>query len=458
VSGQRLDRSWWDSPTLRPVLARRDIGGLYRWLQRHGWSQTQIGAATCQSQGEVSEILAGRQVRAYDVLARIADAFEIPRGLMGLAYGLTDGEQAIQDVDEDDPAQRRGFLGAVASVSVGAMTEQARRWLPAPVHAVAPVPEHIGHSDVEQVWSTTAELRRLDQRYGGGAAVDAARGLYGWAHGMLHSTADDATRTELKVALADLSSLVGWAFHDAGKQQAARRYLMNALVLARDADENALVASVLYRLGRVSLHQHNPVDALRLLQLGQIAAQEARNAAELARLHTNEAWAYAMMGQEHQVLDSLARARFELSRLDPSTSAPWVATFLIEGGFTGNEALIYSTLAGGVSEVAESRRCAARAAELAATALACSGSERPVRSQIFDRIILATNQLRIGEIEVGLGIAHSAVNDAQTLKSARAMQRLDEIAIAASIHAAKNSDALHLRECIATISRPSTVP
>ena len=41
---------------------------------------------TGQSQSEVSEILKGRQVMAYDVLTRIADGLGVPRGYMGLAY------------------------------------------------------------------------------------------------------------------------------------------------------------------------------------------------------------------------------------------------------------------------------------------------------------------------------------------------------------------------------------
>ncbi len=31
-----LDSGWWDRPELRPVLASRDVAGVFRWLQRHG--------------------------------------------------------------------------------------------------------------------------------------------------------------------------------------------------------------------------------------------------------------------------------------------------------------------------------------------------------------------------------------------------------------------------------------
>ena len=122
----QLDSSWWDHAELRPVLASRDVAGIFRWLQRHGWSQTQIGARTCQSQGEVSEILNGRQVKAYDVLERIADAFEIPRGRMGLAYSSSsqrEGDKSSELTSDD----RRNFAGAVASVAFGSVNDQARK-------------------------------------------------------------------------------------------------------------------------------------------------------------------------------------------------------------------------------------------------------------------------------------------------------------------------------------------
>jgi transcriptional regulator with XRE-family HTH domain len=71
---------------MRLALARRDIAGVYRILGRNGVPQRRIAAATEQSQSEISEILKGRRVVAYDVLVRIAERLHVPRGFMGLAY------------------------------------------------------------------------------------------------------------------------------------------------------------------------------------------------------------------------------------------------------------------------------------------------------------------------------------------------------------------------------------
>jgi hypothetical protein len=74
----------WSRPDMRGALARRDIGAVYRILQKYGVSQRRIAALTGQS--EISEILGGRRVVSYDVLVRISDGLGVPRGWMGLAH------------------------------------------------------------------------------------------------------------------------------------------------------------------------------------------------------------------------------------------------------------------------------------------------------------------------------------------------------------------------------------
>jgi hypothetical protein len=77
---------------IRAKLADHDITAVYRILQRHGISQRRIATLTGQAQSEISEIIAGRLVRSYDVLQRIAQGLGVPRGWMGLAYDTEDGE------------------------------------------------------------------------------------------------------------------------------------------------------------------------------------------------------------------------------------------------------------------------------------------------------------------------------------------------------------------------------
>jgi hypothetical protein len=82
-----IDPTVWERKDMRRFLAARDIGSVFRLLQRSGVSQRAIAARTGQSQSEISEIIAGyRQVVSYDLLERIALGLGVPRGWMGLAY------------------------------------------------------------------------------------------------------------------------------------------------------------------------------------------------------------------------------------------------------------------------------------------------------------------------------------------------------------------------------------
>jgi transcriptional regulator with XRE-family HTH domain len=89
----------WDSEEMRFALRHRAIAQVYKLLQRHGVSQRRIAASMGQSQSEISEILAGRRVNAYDVLIRIADGLSVPRGWLGLAPVDVDAKPTEVEVE-----------------------------------------------------------------------------------------------------------------------------------------------------------------------------------------------------------------------------------------------------------------------------------------------------------------------------------------------------------------------
>ncbi|MGH3929541.1 MAG: helix-turn-helix domain-containing protein [Pseudonocardiaceae bacterium] len=90
--GPPVGPEWYERPAVRPILAARDVAGLYRALRDDaGVSQRRIAGHTGQSQSEVCDILGGRQVISYDVLARIATGLGIPPERMGLSWWGPDG-------------------------------------------------------------------------------------------------------------------------------------------------------------------------------------------------------------------------------------------------------------------------------------------------------------------------------------------------------------------------------
>ncbi|MGH4015651.1 MAG: hypothetical protein ACRDSL_17355, partial [Pseudonocardiaceae bacterium] len=70
-----LPPDWYTAPDLKPALAGRDIGALYRWVNAAGVVQRRIAVLTGSSQSEVADIMTGRRVRvmAYDVFERAAE-------------------------------------------------------------------------------------------------------------------------------------------------------------------------------------------------------------------------------------------------------------------------------------------------------------------------------------------------------------------------------------------------
>ncbi|MFQ6394277.1 hypothetical protein ACLMAJ_12545 [Nocardia sp. KC 131] len=80
----------------------------------------------------------------------------------------------------------------------------------------------------------------------------------------------------------------------------------------------------------MSLHEQNVMEALKMVQLGQIAAADAGDAGEVARLQATAAWAYALMGKQRQAVDSLARAEYEMNSAD--ASEPWMTIFFASHG------------------------------------------------------------------------------------------------------------------------------
>ena len=412
----------WDGREMRDALARRDISEVYRQLRRHGVSQRQIAASTGQSQSEVSEILKGRQVMAYDVLARIADGLGIPRGYMGLAY---DGATALRvanantapDAEEDESVKRRKFLSHAAAVTMGAAVFGAEQssWVPA--SAATPAPTRIGMSDVQQILAATKALRDLDYRYGGGTCRDAVVAQLSWAQQLLDSTATDPVRKQLFVALADMHSLAGWTSFDTGLLDPARGHFGKALEFAKQAEDDGLVASVLYRMGRVYLHYQEPNEALKLFQLGQIAAQESGNPLTVAVLCANEAWAYGMLNKPDQVQKMVGRTKDEFARSDVSEAPDWVR-FFTENDLHGMIGSAHDALA----EFDPKKHAPIAVAET----IKCNeayGADMQ-RTHVFGLSLQATNHLRCGDTQEGIRVARRALEVGERVKSARVADRL----------------------------------
>ena len=453
----RFDPEWLEDPRLRAGLAVQDVQALFRWLQARGWSQAQIGAATGQSQPEVSAILKGRQVKAYAVLLRIAQGLRIPPGYMRLGGCVAcDGDGGPDasgyHLEGDNPMFRRQFLAAAGAIAAGGATDGVSRLFPSPASPMRAVPARVGATEVAQVRAATASLRALDYQYGHGTSLDAARGLAGWAHGMLSSGHSKDTARELRIALADLHVLIAWGFSDSGRPTGARRHHVQALALAREADEPGMVGTILGDAARVSVYNGDPREGIRLAGFGLLATEgDGIPPAVRAGLHLEGAWARACLADERGVREALSRAADDLARSDPTAVPPWAstATRLLNhpGTYIGRRGQVYLALA----LTPAFGRYAGNAVEDAETAIAGYDGRRTRTGHVLDRMSLAGALLRAGERDRGVSAANQVLDQAAALGSNEITKQLADISAAARAHAG-HRDADDLRAHIAALT------
>jgi transcriptional regulator with XRE-family HTH domain/tetratricopeptide (TPR) repeat protein len=419
ISTQRaqeaIDPALWHRPDMRVALAARDIAGVFRLLQRVGISQRRIAALTGQSQSEISEILGGRQVVSYDVLARIADGLGVPRGHLGLAYDETTAQLVGAPTPVEDDEDSRMLMARLAQLTIGAAAVEPDTWTQPITPTWPSAPDHVGSSDVARLVDITAQLRAMDHEYGGGACRTPALGQLAWAQQLLRAQVTDEVGRSLHLAVADLHVLAGWTSFDVGLIGPARRHLARALEHARFVDEPSLVAKALYCLGRLHLHHGWATQALRLFQLGQVAAHQSGCGRAVALLHANLAWAYALLGESRATMASIGRARDEYGRAEADPAPPWIQFFdSAELQAMRGAALAY------LPEPSSQQRAEAIERFSISTAL----RELPMaRSRAFELTALSWLLLEEGAPDQALHAGNEAVNIALRLRSTRVLDR-----------------------------------
>lgn len=415
---QSIPTSTWEEPEMRTALVRRDISRVYQLLRRLGITQKRIAAMTGQSQSEVSEITKGRQVMAYDVLARIGDGLGIPRGYMGMGYSPGVAADGPSGGREDEDVQRRRFLAAAASAVVGATLDFGWGQL-GPLRDVAsptPVPGRLGLEDVRRIEAATGALKALDYQQGGGSVRDAAIAHVNWCRRLLAADCSEPVRRKLLSAVAGAHRFAGWTSFDVGLADAARYHYVQSVELAKQADDHGLMCSVLYAAARIELHNGAVNDALKLFQLGEIPAADSADAHAGAVLAANQAWAYGRLNRPDLAATAMSRARRDFARAQQygEQERPTWAAFFTEADLAASEGMMHLEMRDGDPF---------RAIPLFERSIGLR-SELTARSQTFERIALATAYLRAGDHKLGVPAAVAAVTSAEQLQSRRVLDRL----------------------------------
>jgi transcriptional regulator with XRE-family HTH domain len=432
----RIDPTFFHSDEVGAALAARDVGRVYRLLQRIGVTQRRIAALTGQSQSEVNEILhQSRQVLNVLVLERIADGLGIPRERLGVGYG----EWALdapptEDEEVSEVVKRRALI---MTATVWSLDQQGTPYPGQPSGQPAlptddPLPSRLGMADVQELRSFTRGLVTRARYYGGhaGAFADAVRRYTQW----LHVPATEDVTTALHLALAELHTEAGGACHDAGLD--GRGHFIRALGFAGKAGDSYGVANAAWHAGLTLVRSGHPNDALKLFQLGQfrlrmfppsrstpapLSADDSWMPILTVRLTRSSAIAYAVMGGPQQADRCLAEAN---DGWDPPDAFE-------RAGADASAAAIQCDL--GRLEAAE---------QFAASAVRGFGEGPYRRGQIRAQLLLAEVHVRAGEPQ-GLTLARHAIEEVRGLRSV-AVRRERLIPLATALEARPGNDTRQL--------------
>lgn len=430
---------WYTRPEARGALAERDIGAVYGMLYRSGVPQREIARRTGQCQSEVSEIMHGiRQVRDVQVLERIADGLGVPWPLLRLlrhapgADGAYSDAESGPDPEVDEEMKRRVLIAATSLATLGQVVKEMGEVveLALPHLGTESLPSRLTMAHVRAVEAVTERLRSLTRQYGGQADLFsvAARHYTRW----VGVAAPEAVKVRLGCALAELHTEAGWACHDSGVDPTG--HFTRALGLADEAGDAYGIANAAWHAGTTQLRIAHPSDALKVLQLGQLALEgfapgkstpatlrtdDPRVPTLTARLNRDAATAYALLNDTKQAKSCLARAHdgwaprdeFEQAGMDLTTA--WIQIDLHQLD---------------------------TAQQLAARAIRTYGDAHG-RSRTMAALTLAELYVRTGDSR-GLGLARSAIDAVVPLCSVRARDRL--VPLAAALAARPDADAQKL--------------
>ncbi|MFD4690320.1 sporulation protein [Streptomyces sp. NBC_00683] len=449
ISNAGLARRVNDLGAQRGLTLRYDKTSVARWVAKGMVPQ---GAAPHLIAAAIGAKL-GRPVPLHEI--GLADADPAPE--VGLAFPRDVGEavRSATDLYRLDPAGRRGggiWQSLAGSFAVSAYATPASRWLITPADPsvardptaaeaailgapgapgaqggvpVQPGPDassdvsplRVGHSDVAKLREAAQDARRWDSKYGGGdwrssmvpecLRVDAAPLLLG-------SYSDEVGRA-LFGASAELTRLAGWMAFDTGQQEAAQRYYIQALRLARAAADVPLGGYVLASMSLQATYRGFADEGVDLAQAAVERNRGLATARTMSFFRLVEARAHAKAGDAPAAGAALKAAESWLERSRAGDADPSWLGFYSYDRFAADAAECYRDL--------KAPRQVRRFTEQALS----RPTEEFVRSHGLRLVVSAVAELESGNLDAACAAGTRAVEVAGRISSARTTEYVRDL-------------------------------
>lgn len=424
ISNAGLARRVNDLGAQRGLTLRYDKTSVARWVSKGMVPQ---GAAPHLIAAAIGAKL-GRPVPLHEI--GLADADPAPE--VGLAFPRDVGEavKSATELYRLDLAGRRAGGGGIwqslaGSFAVSAYATPASRWLITPadssversVDAAEDIPARVDHSDVAKLREAAEDARRWDSKYGGGdwrssmvpecLRVDAAPLL-------LASYSDEVGRA-LFGATAELTRLAGWMAFDTGQQEAAQRYYIQALRLARAAADVPLGGYVLASMSLQATYRGFADEGVDLAQAALERNRGLATARTMSFFRLVEARAHAKASDAVSAGAALKAAEGWLERSREGDADPsWL-------GFYS-----YDRLAADAAECYRDLKAPRQVRHFTEQALS-RPTEEFVRSHGLRLVVSAVAELESGNLDAACAAGTRAVEVAGRISSARTTEYVRDL-------------------------------
>ena len=313
---------------------------------------------------------------------------------------------------------RRQFLtGGSFAVSVYATAAVRLLTLPRVTEFLAATgSRRIGDSDIVGLREVVKTYRQLDNRLGGGHLRPAVVQLLdNQVTPLLRSaTFAEATGRQLASVAAELSQMVGWMAFDAEAHGLAQRYLVQALGLAKLADDNALAAEILAAMSQQAVYVARADQAIDLARVACTMADWACSPVLVAECHVAEAHGHAARNDARSCSQALTAAEHSFASARSSYESPAWLTYFDEAYLSARIAQCFRDLGQGK-----------RAAEYARRSLEMNGDY--VRGHAFNLALLGTALSQQGDAEQAISVGMQAAEVAMGLQSQRSVRYIVDL-------------------------------
>ncbi len=427
ISNAGLARRVNDLGAQRGLTLRYDKTSVARWVSKG-----------MVPQGPVPHLIAtaisgklGRPVPLEEI--GLGDTDPTPE--LGLAFPreVSEAVRSATDLWRVDLDLRRGPGGGrwsdslAGTFSVSAYATPVSRWLitpadgsvarEAPRSAADLASYRVGHSDAVKLREAAQEARRWDSKYGGGdwRSSMVPECLRVEAAPLLLASYSDAVGRALFGATAELTRLAGWMAFDTGQHEAAQRYYIQALRLARAAADVPLGGYVLASMSLQAGYRGFAEEAVDLAQAALERNRGLATARTMSFFHLVEARAQAKARNAAACAAALGAAESALERARSGDCDPaWIDFYA------------YDRLAADAAECFRDLGVPAKVRQFTREALA-RPTEGFVRSHGLRLVVSAMAEAEAGDLDAAVAAGERAVEVAGRISSQRSREYVVEM-------------------------------